>query len=179
MFRKALSVLAPAVVALAIPVGASADYSLLDYQSAVDALAAADPTIVPAADDHGRDFVVGGFQGPLENNNVGFSAHGGPLSEDPQGHMSETIPGSFQARFRVTCLVVVGNEAAVGLVPTDAASNDQTNEFVFAAFDSGMPGGTGDLFSFVQIPAAACAFGIGEAIFPPDHGNILVHDAFP
>jgi hypothetical protein len=180
MLRKALLVLAAGVVAVALPVGASADYSLIDYQSAVDSLLSVDPTIEPAANDSGKDFAVGGFQSADENNNIGFSAHSGPLGHDPQGHMSETIPGEFQARFRVTCLAVLGKEAAIGLVPTDAASNDQTTEFVFAVFDSGMPGGTGDLFSFVPfLSAQMCALGIGEAAFSPTHGNILVHDALP
>jgi hypothetical protein len=181
MFRKALFVLSATILAVAIPAGARADSSLLDYQSAVDALAAVDPTIDPPPNDPGTDFAVGGLQGPDENNNIGFSAHGGPFGEDPQGHMSETIPApeNFKARFRVTCLAVAGNEAAIGLVPTDASSNDQVNEFVFAVFDSGLPGGTGDLFSFVPLPADLCAGGLGQAAFAPDRGNIHVHDALP
>jgi hypothetical protein len=180
MPRKAPLVLAAIVGAIAIPAGAAGTvYSLLDYQSAVDALTAVDPTIEAPPNDPGRDFAVGGLQGPEENNNIGFSAQSRPLGEDPQGQMSETIPGGFQARWRVTCLAVVGHEAAFGLTPTNAASNDQTNEFVFAVFDSGIPGGTGDLFGFVPIPAEDCAAGIGEALFAPQHGNMLVHDALP
>jgi hypothetical protein len=94
--------------------------------------------------------------------------------------LSETIPGSFQGRFRVTCLVVVGPEAAMGLVPTDAASNDGENEVVFTVLDSGLGGGAGDMFGFLlDTPADSCAAGIGEAVVPIEHGNILVHDALP
>jgi hypothetical protein len=185
MPRKALLFLAAAVASMAIPGGASAMYSLLDFQSAVDALHAVDPTIDSPPNNPGKDFAVGGFQG-TENNNVGFSAHSGPLGEDPQGKLSETRPGFFgtpprtyQGRFRVTCLAVMGNQAALGLVPTDAASNDQPDEFVLAVRDNGLPNGIGDEYAFVPIPAQECLFGIGEAMFTIERGNILVHDALP
>jgi hypothetical protein len=187
MLRKALFLLAGTLVAFAIPLGAGAADSLLDYQSAVDALVAIDPTISPPPTTGGKDFAVGGFHGQ-ENNNVGFSAHSGPLGEDPEGHLSETrphffvgtSPSTFQGRFRVTCLTVIGNEAGIGLVPTDATSNDQTAEFVLAVRDNGLPGGTGDEYSFVpDVPASDCAVGVGLAFFPIESGNINVKDALP
>jgi hypothetical protein len=190
MFRKTVIVLGAAVVAIAVPARATADYSLLDFQSAVDALSAFDPTIDPPPNDPNRDFVVGGFQG-IDNNNVGFSGHGGPLGEDPQGKLSETIPlfygtppRSYQGRFTVTCVATLGKEAALGLVPTDAASNDQSAQFILAVHDSGLPGGMGDQYAFesdVGVFAQDCELYVGDALsgFSIKRGNILVNDALP
>jgi hypothetical protein len=181
MFRKALLVLVATVAALTLPAGASA-YTLLDFQSAVDALTAVDPTIEPPPNDPNRDFVVGGFQGPVENSNWGVSGHSGPLGEDPQGHASETIPGAsagtFQARWDVVCVAVLGNEAALGLVPTPT-SQDQPDSFVLAVFDGG-PSGTSDFFGVVpDVPPHECWRAIGDEFFGLQHGNILVNDALP
>jgi hypothetical protein len=185
MFRKVLLVLIVAAVAIAIPAAASAVYSLLDYQSATDSLLAVDPTIDPPPNDPNRDFAVGGFQGPVENSNWGVSGHSGPSGENPQGHASETIPGAgagtFQARWRVICVAVMGKEAALGLVPTDTASNDQPDPFVLALFDGG-PSGRGDAFAVVnqtQVSPYLCLDGIGLEFFPVEHGNILINDALP
>jgi hypothetical protein len=190
MLRNALVVLAAGIVAIALPASASAGYALLDFQSAVDALNAVDPTIDPPPNDPSNDFAVGGFQGP-DNNNVGFSAHSGSLGEGAQGHLSETIPlfygtppRTYQGRFTVTCLATFGKEAALGLVPTDAASNDQQAQFILAVHDSGLPGGTGDMYAFesdVGVFATDCLFYVGDALlgFAIEHGNILVNDALP
>ena len=82
----------------------------------------------------------------------------------------------------MTCLEVLGNQAAMGLVPTDAASNDEQDEFVFAVSDNGLPNGIGDQYAFIPgVPAEDCILGLGEAIFgfTIARGNILVHDAVP
>jgi hypothetical protein len=186
MFRKGLFVLAALVVAIVITPSAGAGYSLLDFQSAVDSLQAVDPTIDPPPNDPGRDFAVGGFQGE-ENNNVGFSAHSGPLGEDPQGRVSETVPlffptasKTFQGRFNVTCLSVLGVDAALGLVPADTASNDQVAEFFLVVHDGGLPGGAGDLEAFVPNVLASDCIGFETLAlfgFPIESGNILVNDA--
>jgi hypothetical protein len=178
MIRRALFTVTAAAVAIALPASAGATHSLLDYESAVDALLAVDPAIEPAANDHGKDFAVGGFQHNLRNNNVGFSAHSGPMGGDPWGHLSETIPGGNKARFRVVCLAVMGIDAAIGLRPTHAASNDQTEGFVLAVRDTGMPSGALDEFAFVpDVLPEMCADGLFAAFFTVDSGNILVHDA--
>jgi hypothetical protein len=188
MPRKVLLAFAAALVAIALPAGAGADvYSLLDYQSATDALQAVDPTIDPPPNDPNRNFVVGGFHG-TDNNNVGFSANSDAIGLDPQGHLSETIPlffgtppETYQGRFRVTCLAVVGNEAAMGLVPTDTASNDQTAEFILAVRDNrGLP--MPDQYAFesdVGVLASDCGLYISDAFFSIESGNILVNDALP
>jgi hypothetical protein len=190
MSKKALLVLGAVVGAITIPVGTAATvYSLLDYQSAVDSLLAIDSTIDPPPNDPAKDFAVGGFQGP-DNNNVGFSGHSSPLGEDAQGKLSETVPlfygtppRTYQGRFTVTCLMALGNDAALGLVPTDAASNDQPAEFVLDVHDSGLPGGTGDQYVFIpDVEAQDCTALVGTAAlfgFPIERGNILVHDALP
>jgi hypothetical protein len=190
MFGRRLAVLIVAVLATAVSGSAGATYSQTDYQSAVDALAAVDPLIDPAPNDTAYDLAVGGFQGTDTSNNLGFSARSGSLGADPQGRLSETVPqfygttpSTYQGRFVVTCLTVVGSDAALGLHPTDAASNDQTNEFVFAVQDSGLAGGTGDKYVFIpDVPAGECSSFVDygrDFGFTFDHGNILVHDAFP
>jgi hypothetical protein len=189
MRRRVLLVFAAALVAIALPAGVGATvYSLLDFQSATDALQAVDPTIDPPPNDPSIDFAVGGFKG-ADNNNVGFSAHSGPLGQDAQGKLSETIPlfygtppRTYQGRFKITCLAVAGNTASMGLVPTDAASNDQPAEFVFVVRDTGLPGGSGDSELFIpDVPADDCLIGLPFADFgfPIVHGNILVNDALP
>jgi hypothetical protein len=156
---------------------------LLDFQAAVDAALAADPTLDSPPNDGGHDFVVGGFQGTGDNN-IGFSAHSGPLGEEPFGHLSQTIPQGRKDRFTVTCLAVAGNRAALGLTPTDAASNEFVGERVLAVMDSGLPGGTGDMYGYYGVsgsgvPANTCALYVNGAAFPVEHGNILVHDELP
>lgn len=185
MFKKALLVLTATIVAIAVPASARADYSLFDFQSAADALHAVDPTIDPPPNDPNQDFVVGGFQGQ-DSNNVGFSAHSDPLGFDPQGTLSETIPfglptqtpSTYQGRFRVTCVAVALNDAAIGLVPTEAASNDQQDEFVLAVRDNHLLG-TLDEYGFLPIQASDCLFGVGFAGLPIARGNILVNDSIP
>ena len=194
MPRKVLLAFAAVLVAIALPAGVgAAGYSLLDYQSAIDALLAVDPTIDPPPNDPSNDFAVGGFQGQ-ENNNFGFSAHSTPLGGEPEGKLSETIPrpltdtgsSTYQARFSVTCLAVVGKDAAIGLIPTNAASNDQEAQFVLSVHDSGMPNGTLDryaLLSGFDISASNCGLYVLEALdpfaFTIERGNILVNDALP
>jgi len=181
LLQIGLLVLAVAVAALAAPGPASATHTLFEFQSALEALWTIDPTINPPPDDGHTDFAVGGFQGP-EDNNFGFSGHSGPLGEDPQGHLSETIHGVFQGRFRVTCLMVAGNQAALRLVLTEAASNDAVSEFVLSVFDSGIAGGAGDRFAFIETAAEDCAAFVSVAAaggFFIERGNLVVHDAIP
>jgi hypothetical protein len=80
---------------------------------------------------------------------------------------------------RVICLAVLGDDAALGLVPTDAASNDELMGEVLAVHDSGLPGGMSDTYAFLPEPPAMCALSVGDAILPIERGNILVHDALP
>jgi hypothetical protein len=186
MTRRALFLLGATAFAVAVTASAGATYSLLDFQSAVAALNEVDPTIKPPPNDPSNDFAVGGFHG-TEGNSVGFSAHSGSRGENPKGHVSETRPHFFppgssstlQGRFRVTCLAVDGTEAALGLVPTEASSNDLEAQFVLLVRDNGLPNGTGDQYAFADAEAASCEFIllIDEPIFTIESGNILVNDA--
>jgi hypothetical protein len=185
---KGLFVLAAAALMIALAGTARGEYSLLDFGSATDSLLAVDPTIDPPPNDPTKDFAVGGFTG-ADNNKVGFSAHSGSLGEDARGHLSETIPlaygappRTYQGRFTITCLAVVGKDAAMGLVPTDAASNDQSGQFWFVVHDGGLPGGAGDQEAFVpDVDAQDCIGGLlfANEGFPIVRGNILVNDALP
>ncbi len=165
------------------PSSASATHDLLDYESAVDAMLAVDPTLDPPPGDGKRDFVVGGFQ--FANSNFAVSAHSGPTGEEPFGHVNRIFPhftqGPYQGRWRVTCVAVAGKSAALTLEPRTAGSNDDRNRYILSVFDGG-PGGTLDRFtiyttvgqSCVEHVAAATAFGVLI-----ERGNILVHDALP
>jgi hypothetical protein len=136
-----------------------------------------------ASKDGAQVFAVGGFE-RANGSHIGFSAHSGPLGEDPFGHLSSTLdPGVRQERYDVTCLAVAGNHASIGLVPSDAGSNDATIETVLVVVDSGLPGGTGDLYGFVLNPgvrAQDCArYVLATPPFSPLSGNIVVNDTSP
>ena len=179
--RKLLAmaaVILPFVFMLATGTTNASLVDLLDFQAAVDAALAVDPTLDSPPNDGGHDFAVGGFQGTGDNN-IGFSAHSGPLGEEPFGHLSQTIPHVRKDRFTVTCLAVIANRAALGLTPTDAASNEFLTERVLAVMDSGLPGGTGDLYAYYNVAANTCAAFVNGAVFAPERGNILVHDEMP
>jgi hypothetical protein len=85
MLRRAMIALAVAGLSIALTASIAAAYTLLEYEEAVDALHAVDPTIKPAANDPGKDKAVGGFKGPVEFNQFGFSAHSAPNGDDPKG----------------------------------------------------------------------------------------------
>jgi hypothetical protein len=176
MLRRTMIALAVAGLSIALTASIAAAYTLLDYESAVDALHAVDPTIQPAANDPGKDMAVGGFKGPIEFNQFGFSAHSAPNGDDPKGQLTESDPQTFHGRWNVTCLAVVGKHAAIGLTPT---RGDANGERIVSVFDGG-PGGTLDLFIVDDVgPASNCAANVFFADVPIQSGNILVHDAMP
>jgi hypothetical protein len=172
--------LAVALVGLLVfPSSAGATHDLLDFESAVDAMRAVDPTLDPPPNGPGKDFVVGGGQNLDQN--FGLSAHSGALGEDPDGHVSLTFgqPDTRQYRGRVICLAVAGNLATVGVVPTNARSNDfPALQLVLGVRDSGLPGGTGDGIQAVSTIAANCAvfLPLAAVVNPIERGNLLVHD---
>jgi hypothetical protein len=184
--KKLLAIAAAmlAVVFLVAPGTVSATIvDLLTFQSAVDSAQAVDPTLAAPANDGGHDFAVGGFE-RASGAHTGFSAQSGPLGENPSGHLSSTLdPGVFQQRYDVTCLAVAGNHASIGLVPSNAGSNDATLETVLVVVDSGLPGGTGDVYGFIITPgvqAQDCPLYVAVTPpFMPLSGNILVHDELP
>jgi hypothetical protein len=195
MRRRMLLALMLVFGVLVFPTSASATDAtadLLDFEATVEEMLAVDPTLDPPPNDGKHDFVVGGFQ--QDELNWGVSAHSGPMGEEPFGHVSGTIPDAQgnteakQGRWRVTCVNVEGNLAAIGGVPTEAESNDAVEvPFVFLFRDGGPGGGT---------PAEPDGFDLGgindpnqchDPVFlafaaaaqPIDRGNILVHDVQP
>lgn len=129
-----------------------------------------------------HDFAVGGFQ--RENGaHTSFSAHSDPTGSNAVGHLSSTFDnnitggtGTIKERFRVVCLVVAGNQAAIGLVPTDSPPDNAGTPRVLSVQDSGLPGGEGDMYAFVDVAPTNCAEALGLHPFTPLSGNILVHD---
>jgi hypothetical protein len=192
--KKLLAALTLALLlSVAVVTGvATASHDLLDFESTVEEMREVDPTLDPPPNDGKHDFVVAGFQDEFEVN-WGVSAHSGPSGEEPFGHVSVTFPegpsDDKQGRFRVTCVNVEGNLAAIGAVPTQAASNDVEDTFVFLFRDAGPGGGEGpgaaqlDGFEFVFQDPNECQnpLALVEAAGsdPIERGNILVHDVQP
>ena len=182
--KRLLLPLVLAAALFALPSIASA-LDLLEFQSAVDAMRAVDPTLDPPPNDGRHDFVVGGFSAPTVKWSV--SAHSGPLGEEPFGHVNRTIPQPSgvikQSRWRVTCVYVSANLAVVVGVPHPHAGSDDFNSTTKFYFRNGGPGGAADGFlqSFAASPVAC---GPADLVFaaaasPFANGNILVHDALP
>jgi hypothetical protein len=133
-----------------------------------------------------NDFAVGGGKHTdPANPNVAipfsFSAHSGPLGEDPKGqiHVASDV-GIIKAE--VTCLIVVGNEAFI----TGRSDELPGGIVVTHAVDNGEPSdGTPDLLrnSFVEAivpdPANPGCFLPTLPPVPVTQGNIVVHDATP
>ena len=108
--------------------------------------------------------------------NVGFSAMSDADGANPFGHLSQTIPHVRKDRFRVTCLAVSGNEAAIGLTPTDAqTAQNYPNGRVLAVRDNGNPanGQSVDEYAyFIGSIAADCANYVSGASFVPANGDV-------
>ena len=119
--------------------------------------------------------------------NEGFSAHSGPLGENPQGHISATFSAG-KLRGDVVCLQVVGNQAYI--LAKETRSDDaipQGQQFLLNVVDNGNPvdGTPVDLIrnSFVgSFTAPTTANPCGLPTLPPVRlvrGNIVVHDELP
>ena len=129
-----------------------------------------------------HDFAVGGFQRG-NGAHTGFSAHSDPAGLNAVGHLSSTFDnnitggtGTIKERFRVVCLVVARNQAAIGLDPTDSPPDNAGTPRVLSVQDSGLPGGEGDMYAFVDVAPTNCAAALGLHPFMPLSGNIVVHD---
>jgi hypothetical protein len=187
--RRTLVALGLVVGLFAFPSSASATHDLLGFQSAVDAMLAVDPTLDPPPNDGRHDFVVAGVQ--AGTGSLAVSAHSGPSGEEPFGHISETIsdaPGDEkQHRWRVTCVNVAANLAAITGVATRTSDTPHGRTFLFR--DGGPQGGTPLNPDSVAYTGAASpddclnpAHLAFAAIISPlgtEHGNVLVHDAQP
>jgi hypothetical protein len=187
-----------AVAFLVTPGVAGADIvDLFSFQSAVDAAQAIDPSIAAPPNDGGHDFAVGGGRTASDDLGFGFSAHSGPLGQDPQGHMSfglslaPPFPKVAQVTVDVTCLTVVGNVATIGgeFTHVNAPGGgpvpvvQEGGGGLFVVTDNGNPvnGQSLDQFAFVSVlnaPPTICPF-FGAVAGPLANGNILVHDVLP
>jgi hypothetical protein len=182
MIRRAGLVLLLGIVALTVASAAGAAYDPAEYEAAVDALAAVDPTIEPAPDDPSNDFVVGAGHNITGMATLAISAHSGALGEDAFGQGTATAAVGTRLIFRVTCLAVVHNLASIGVVVEQGNLRPPGTEVLIFIRDSGLPGGEGDGVSTLAgegITADQCpAFVAVAAVVPPiEAGNYLVHDA--
>ena len=138
--------------------------------------------------DGANDFAIGDFE-RANGGHTGFEAYSDPNGANPFGHLSSTFDnnstggtGTIHQRYDVICLAVSGNEAAIGLVPTDSPpDNAATAPRVLVVWDSGLPGGAGDEYAFTtllkKVPTD-CARWLGrfKGGFAPISGDIVVHD---
>jgi hypothetical protein len=186
-------VVAAAIATLAVAVaGASvarAAIDLLDFQAALDALAAVDPQLAVEAQANSndkRDFAVGGGQSAA-GQNFGLSAHSGPAGEDPFGHVSTTVPHDGKLRARIVCLQVVTDSMTgikragfIGQITESSSNTAVAGLFVRgSARDTGLSGGSGDGFRFATTSRPPPSMPCPPQLSIPDleHGNINIHDA--
>jgi hypothetical protein len=187
-------VVVPVILTLAFAVSgagvARAIIDPVDFQAALNALAAVDPQLAihaQANSSDGRDFAVGGGQSSV-GSNFGLSAHSGPSGEDAFGHLSDTIPDDGKIRARVVCLQVVTDPNGVkraGLIGqiTESSSNTfPAGTFIRSSVrDTGLSGGSGDGYrrAFTSILPNPMICPPQALIFDLVHGNINIHDAQP
>jgi hypothetical protein len=169
---------------------ASATIDPVDFQAALNALAAVDPQLAIEAQVNSsseRDFAVGGGQSSV-GSNFGLSAHSGPSGEDAFGHLSDTIPDDGKIRARVVCLQVVTDPNGVkraGIIGRITESSSNTfppGTFIRSSVrDTGLPGGSGDGYrrAFTSIVPNPMVCPPQALIFDLEHGNINIHDAQP
>jgi hypothetical protein len=162
----------------------------VDFQAALNALAAVDPQLAihaQANSSDGRDFAVGGGQSSV-GSNFGLSAHSGPSGEDAFGHLSDTIPDDGKIRARVVCLQVVTDPSGVkragmiGQITESSSNTAPAGSFIRVSVrDTGSSGGDGDGYrrAFTSIPPNPSVCPPQALIFNIEHGNINIHDAQP
>jgi hypothetical protein len=167
---------------------ASATIDPLDFQAALNALAAVDPQLAIEAQANSsseRDFAVGGGQSSV-GSNFGLSAHSGPSGQDAFGHLSDTISDDGKIRARVVCLQVVTDMSGVkraGIIGqiTESSSNTfPAGSFIRSSVrDTGLPGGDQDGYrrAFTSIPPNPMVCPPQAVIFNLEHGNININDA--
>jgi hypothetical protein len=175
-FRFAFAIVAAAALLNAPAASAAVDQA--EYESAVAAVTAVDPSIQAPPNSPDRDLVVGASRN--ENATLAMAAHSGPNGEDPQGHGVAIAPNT-RTHFEVTCLRIVGIHAVAGGVVTRTTNpNFQPGitELLVAVRDTTLPGGAGDGHSVIVGPAESCALvPLEGTIVPHDHGNWVVSDA--
>jgi hypothetical protein len=127
-----------------------------------------------------RDSAVGGFRGVGGVNNVGFSAHSDANGANPSGYLTQTIPQGRKDNFRVTCLAVNGNHAAIGLTAANAkTAQNFPNGRVLVVIDNGNPtaGTPVDNYGYVNGTNDCTTQTATVVTNLPESGNISVYDA--
>jgi hypothetical protein len=169
---------------------ASATIDPLDFQAALNALAAVDPQLAIEAQANSsseRDFAVGGGQSSV-GSNFGLSAHSGPSGQDAFGHLSDTIPDDGKIRARVVCLQVITDVSGVkragmiGQITESSSNTAPAGSFIRVSVrDTGLPGGDQDGYrrSITSIPPNPMVCPPQGLIFNIVHGNININDAQP
>ncbi|HLL38596.1 MAG TPA: hypothetical protein VK357_02905 [Rubrobacteraceae bacterium] len=128
-----------------------------------------------------KDFAVGGGK-HLFTIKFSFSAHSGPLGEDPKGQIQLDF-GDRKIKAEVICVIVAGNEAFItgfsdelpgnGIVVTHAVDNgepsDPQPDLLRNSFEP---------FIFESPERPGCFRPVLEPV-PVTEGNIVVHDGQP
>jgi hypothetical protein len=184
-----------ATICFVIALPASATLDLLDYNSAVDAATAVDPSLAKdATNDPAKDFAVGGGQhddlaGMCSNsdntcNNEGFAAHSDADGANPQGHVSSTIPNVGELKGPVTCLHVVGNRAFILFTNMkDFPGSPPGTPVALDVVDNGNPASGAPPDMIRNYPDATTLLNPLTCFVSPlppvplVRGNIVVHDA--
>jgi hypothetical protein len=177
MLARFASAVAAAAAVLVIAPGASAAVDPAEYDSAVAAVSAVDPSIQSPSNSTDRDFVVGTSRN--EDATLAMAAQSGPNGEDPRGQGVAIAPNT-RTHFEVTCLRIVGNHAVAGGVVTRSTNPGLPvgDELLVAVRDTTLPGGELDGHSVIEAPAESCAVvPLEGTIVPHEHGNWVVSDA--
>jgi hypothetical protein len=126
-----------------------------------------------------QDFAVGG--GKHTGIPFAFSAHSGPLGEDPKGQLQVDFDGN-KIKAEVICLVVMGNRAIItsesdevpgGIVVTEAVDLGEPSDGTFDLLRNSFEG------AIVPDPDNPGCFLPTLPPVPVTQGNIVVHDATP
>ena len=155
------------------------------------------------------NYTVGGgravisFNCPGEETNFGFSARVEPalngMPDQGQGTFNLTIPqcttptgSSFNGSHlgtKVDCVHVNGSTANLSAVVTHATGvfadqaqygfTENVTRIGVIVFDSGDPGGTGDMIGWTNRASENGCLGTEAVMFPLDNGNVKVHQAGP
>jgi hypothetical protein len=186
MKAKAILGLAAVVIAAAVAAAAAQAYTLFDFQGAVSALSAVDPTISAPANDPSKDMIVGGFRSTDGYNN-GVSAQSDPANLRPKGQLSATHPtdpddveSGFRIRGKIVCMAVQGNLAATGIEGTLTSQGTTIPYTEIEVYRDGGPGGTLDgfrAFSSSQEENCADFLVLAAGADPLINGNVLINDA--
>ena len=172
--KTGLLLLIVVAACLAAPGPVRAGHTLLEFESALEELWAVDP-----ASNRLRITAAGTLRSGASRAPMAATSASPPIAtptERPARASERDVPGVARARFKVTCLKVMGNHASLGLIPTDAASNDNTMRPYSVSLTAGCLRARATCS--VLSPRHACADLCHwlHSHKPIKHGNVVVHD---